>query len=66
MSIKNRKKSLDKFKLKSLDRNTIGGSGNGRRSGKERRKSQSKKYFLNGGDERRSWIERRHLWYQTM
>ena len=37
-----------------------------RRSGIERRKAQSKKYFLMGGEERRSWSERRNLWYLTM
>ena len=36
-----------------------------RRSGKDRRKSYSIDYFLQGGVERRSWKERRYLWYMT-
>ena len=36
-----------------------------RRSGKDRRKSYDPNYFLNGGIERRSWQERRFLWYMT-
>jgi hypothetical protein len=37
-----------------------------RRSGIDRRKSGNRNYFLNGGVERRSWHERRKLWYMTM
>jgi hypothetical protein len=36
-----------------------------RRSGEDRRKSLDPNYFLNGGIERRSWQERRFLWYMT-
>ena len=36
-----------------------------RRSGEDRRKSYSIDYFLQGGIERRSWKERRYLWYMT-
>jgi hypothetical protein len=36
-----------------------------RRSGKDRRRSSDPNYFLNGGVERRSWKERRFLWYMT-
>jgi len=36
-----------------------------RRSGKDRRRSCDTHYFLNGGIERRSWKERRFLWYMT-
>jgi hypothetical protein len=36
-----------------------------RRSGKDQRKSYDTNYFLNGGIERRSWKERRFLWYMT-
>jgi hypothetical protein len=36
-----------------------------RRSGKDRRKSFDSSYFLKGGIERRSWQERRFLWYMT-
>jgi hypothetical protein len=34
-----------------------------RRSGKDRRSSYSIDYFFHGGIERRSWRERRYLWY---
>ena len=37
-----------------------------RRSGVDRRKSDNRDYFSNGGLERRSWHERRKLWYMTM
>jgi hypothetical protein len=37
-----------------------------RRTAKDRRKSQNPNYFLKGGIERRSWKERRYLWYMTM
>ena len=37
-----------------------------RRCGIDRRKSNSPEYFRNGGIERRSWRERRNLWYMTM
>jgi hypothetical protein len=36
-----------------------------RRSGVDRRQSSDNRYFLNGGVERRSWKERRYLWYMT-
>jgi len=36
-----------------------------RRSGKDRRRSNSRDYFLHGGIERRSWRERRYCWYMT-
>ncbi|MGD2097888.1 MAG: hypothetical protein PVG35_09925 [Desulfobacterales bacterium] len=36
-----------------------------RRSGIDRRQSVDNRYFLNGGVERRSWKERRYLWYMT-
>jgi hypothetical protein len=36
-----------------------------RRSYGDRRKSRKRAYFLNGGKERRSWKERRFLWYMT-
>ena len=57
--------SAFKFKLKINKRNHSLGSSNGRRSGKERRKTSHKKYFLEGGLERRSWKERRKYWYMT-
>ena len=38
----------------------------GRRSGKDRRKLPVRDYLLNGCVERRSWSERRFLWYMTM
>ena len=37
-----------------------------RRSGTDRRIKVSSDYFRKGGVERRSWKERRHLWYMTM
>jgi len=43
--------------LKSIDSD--------RRSGKDRRRSYSRDYFLHGGIERRSWKERRYFWYMT-
>ena len=57
-----------KFKLKLgvSDKNTKNGSSKDRRSGKDRRKISSKKYFLEGGHEKRSWRERRNYWYMTM
>ena len=36
-----------------------------RRRGIDRRQSLVNRYFLNGGVERRSWQERRFLWYMT-
>ena len=36
-----------------------------RRSGYDRRKSYSAKYFDMGGAERRNWKERRYLWFMT-
>lgn len=36
-----------------------------RRSYGDRRKSGKRDYFLKGGKERRSWKERRFLWYMT-
>lgn len=65
MRIQNKKESSHKFKLRWQNKGAIGNSGQGRRSGDERRKGQSKKYFSDGGIERRSWMERRKLWYQT-
>ena len=51
--IKGRKRSKNDFKKD-------------RRSGIDRRKVVSSEYFKKGGVERRSWKERRHLWYMTM
>ena len=48
------------------NKNNIVGSDQGRRSGKDRRKLSGKKYFLDGGLERRSWKERRKNWHMTM
>jgi hypothetical protein len=36
-----------------------------RRSGVDRRQARDNRYFLKGGLERRSWQERRFLWYMT-
>ena len=54
------------FKFGIITENTAGGVVNGRRSGRDRRKVSTKKYFLKGGVERRSWKERRKRWYMTM
>ena len=54
-----------KFKLIINKRNLGACFSNGRRSGKERRKTTHRKYFLEGGFERRSWKERRKYWYMT-
>jgi hypothetical protein len=61
----NKRYSAFKYKLRINKRNPSVGSGNDRRSGKERRKTSLKKYFLEGGLERRSWKERRKYWYMT-
>ena len=66
MSIKIKKELSYKFKLRPSNKGAMGNANKGRRSGEERRKRQSNKYFIDGGDERRSWAERRNLWYQTM
>ena len=55
--------STNKLKLRVNDKNDIVGSGKGRRSGKDRRKLSRKKYFIDGGLERRDWKERRKNWY---
>ena len=54
------------IKFRIINENTIDGFGNGRRSGKDRRKVATKEYFLKGGLERRSWQERRKNWYMAM
>jgi len=54
------------IKFRIINENTIDGFGNGRRFGKDRRKISTKKYFLMGGFERRSWKERRKNWHMTM
>ncbi len=64
MGKRDKRNSAIKFRI--INENTIDGSGNGRRSGKDRRKISTKKYFLEGGLERRSWKERRKNWYMTM
>ena len=49
-----------------FDKNIKNGSICGRRSGKDRRKKLTLRYFIKGGFERRSWKERRKYWYLTM
>ena len=49
-----------------IDKNVKDGSNCGRRSGKDRRKKLTLKYFIKGGFERRSWKERRKYWYLTL
>jgi len=65
MDHKGKKYPTFKFKLKIDKRNSSVGFVKDRRSGKERRKTSHKKYFLEGGLERRSWKERRKYWYLT-
>jgi len=55
-----------KLKLKICSKKNNNGSGNDRRSGKDRRQTSTKQYFLEGGIERRNWKERRNYWYMTM
>ena len=54
-----------KLTIRLSKKNTKDGSGNDRRCGKDRREKSTKKYFLRGGFERRSWKERRNYWYMT-
>jgi hypothetical protein len=61
-----RDKRYSTLKFRIINENTIDGFGNGRRSGKDRRKISTKKYFFEGGLERRSWKERRKNWFMTM
>ena len=49
-----------------IDKKIKDGSISGRRSGNDRRKKLTLKYFIKGGFERRSWKERRKYWYLTM
>ncbi len=65
MNHKDKRYSAFKFKLKIDKRNSSVGSVKDRRSGKDRRKTSHKKYFHEGGLERRSWKERRKYWYLT-
>jgi hypothetical protein len=58
--------ALNEFIVKRKT-NSIGKNSNpDRRSEVDRRKSNNSDYFPNGGLERRSWHERRKLWYMTM
>jgi hypothetical protein len=59
------KGSLNKFELRRFNKKNNSDSGEDRRSSKDRRKTLVKKYFLKNGQERRSWAERRCLWYMT-
>ena len=73
MGIQNRKfqeysgenafRSLDYSKRKDINSERTKSSD--RRSGCDRRKSYSAKYFKAGGSERRNWKERRYLWFMT-
>ena len=58
--------STNKLILRVNNKNDIVGSGKGRRSGTDRRRLSRKKYFLDGGLERRSWKERRKNWLITI
>ena len=56
---------LDPNKSKRNNNRPIKSIYSDRRTGTDRRKSYSIDYFLQGGIERRSWRERRYLWYMT-
>ncbi|MBW2250576.1 MAG: hypothetical protein JRF60_08080 [Deltaproteobacteria bacterium] len=58
--------ALDEFIVKRKKNSTGKVSNPDRRSGIDRRKSNNRDYFSNGVLERRSWHERRKLWYMTM
>jgi hypothetical protein len=58
------KKNL--YKPKKKNKKPASGFVRDRRSGQDRRKAYSAKYFHKNGVERRSWKERRCLWYMTM
>jgi hypothetical protein len=54
------------YNPKKKHKNFSGGYSPDRRSGQDRRKSQQPDFLSEGGVERRSWKERRYLWYMTM
>lgn len=58
--------ALNEFIINRKENSTRKNSNPDRRSGVDRRKSNNRHYFLNGGVERRNWHERRKLWYMTM
>jgi hypothetical protein len=58
--------ALNEFVVKRKKNSTRKNSNPDRRSGVDRRKSNNSDYFSLGGIERRSWRERRKLWYMTM
>ena len=60
-----RKKASSILRLKTAKRSHIFNPEDGRRSAQDRRKSAMREYFLSGGEERRSWKERRYVWYMT-
>ena len=60
-----KKKASSLLRLKTTERNRIFNPTGDRRSGADRRKSLSQQYFSDGGTERRSWKERRYIWYMT-
>jgi hypothetical protein len=66
MSSKNKIDHCFQIKFGSGKKNLPHVSGLGRRSGKDRRKLPVRDYLLNGCVERRSWSERRFIWYMTM
>ena len=54
------------YKPNKTIKKPAGGFGRDRRSVQDRRKGSNATYFLKNGVERRSWKERRYLWYITM
>jgi hypothetical protein len=53
------------YKPNKIKKNLADGFVRDRRSGRDRRKGSNAKYFLKNGVERRSWKERRYIWYMT-
>ncbi len=58
--------ALNEFIVNRNKNSTQKNSNPDRRSVVDRRKSNNRDYFSNGGLERRGWHERRKLWYMTM
>jgi len=66
MSNRDKKDYSFRFKLNRANKKFSFVSGQDRRSGIDRRRLPVRNYLLNGFVERRSWAERRFLWYMTM
>ncbi len=66
MPIKDNNRYLFQHKSKKSKKTRASGHSKDRRSGKDKRQSFNSEYFLKGGVERRSWKERRCLWYMML